>query len=141
MSEEFEYLEEEKPARNFFKNNKLIITIAIVAIVIIAAVKNPSKSEADAEIKSIILEKVNERARQDIELPSGSEDAQMLGSAIINFLTTGLVDNCIETEVSNYLLFSTFDAKVFVGDYEESLVSGFIIFGYVIPTKIDMGKD
>lgn len=141
MSEEFDYLEEEKPSRNFFNNNKLIVTIAIVAIVIIAAVKNPSKSEADAEIKSVILEKVNERVRHDIELPSGSEDAQMLGSAIINFLTTGLVDNCIETEVSNYLLFSTFDAKVFVGDYEESLVSGFIIFGYVIPTKIDMGKD
>lgn len=38
----------------------------IIALLFFAALKNPSKTEAKAEIKTIIMEKVTEKLRQEV---------------------------------------------------------------------------
>lgn len=91
--------------------SKMIICVIIIAVLFLAALKNPSKSEAKVELKSLITEKFNEKMRDNIT--DEDQDAMsQIGSGIAMLLAPTLIDKMVETDISNYLFFSTFSAKI-----------------------------
>lgn len=115
---------------------KLFLILAIIAIIILAVLKNPSNSDAKAEIKSMILEKVKGNCHQ--KFTDELEPNEMIGTGLSMLLVPTIIDNMVQMEVSNYVLFSTFDAKIsFLGE-SKTLAAGIIIFGKVIPLKSEI---
>lgn len=62
-----------------------------------------------------------------------SEFLMLLGSIVI--------DKLVDTEVSDYIIFSKFATTVTLERETKTIASGIIIFGKVIPLKTDIGKE
>lgn len=119
---------------------KLIFGLVIISTLILAALKNPSKIEAKAEIKNMFLEKLNEEMHEDVS-DSESFIVEHLSTSFVNMLANSIYDNWVQTDVSNYVLFSTFDANVKINKKKKTLASGIIIFGKIIPLKSDLKEN
>ena len=117
--------------------SKMIICVIIIAVLFLAALKNPSKSEAKVELKSLITEKFNEKMRDNIT--DEDQDAlSQIGSGLAMLLAPTLIDKMVETNISNYLFFSTFSAKITFEKNTKTIVSGIILFGNFIPLNSDL---
>lgn len=115
---------------------KVIFIIVTVAVIILAIVKNPSESVAKEEIKNEFIERINEKVRKNLS-DSESTGTEKLGSALAGFLAPKMMDYLVNVNVSDYLLFSTFNANTIVGCNAEPIASGVILFGKIIPLKSD----
>ena len=115
---------------------KVIFIIVTVAVIILAIVKNPSESVAKEEIKNEFIERINEKVRKNLS-DSESTGTEKLGSALAGFLAPKMMDYLVTVNVSDYLLFSTFNANTIVGGNAEPIASGVILFGKIIPLKSD----
>ncbi len=119
---------------------KLIFGLVIIAVLFLAALKNPSRTEAKAEIKAMIMEKVSEKMRQ--EVTQEDDNAwQQIGSGLAMLFAPAIIDNMVQTEISDYVFLSTFDANVTINEEKRTLLAGVIVFGKVIPLKSDIKKD
>lgn len=135
---EYVYIDQPKSRKRGF--GWLIFGIVIIALLFLAALKNPSKTEAKAEIKTMIMEKVTEKMRQ--EVTNEDNDAwKQIGSGLAMLFAPTIIDNMVQTEISDYIFFSTFDASVTVDEEKRTLAAGVILFGKVIPLKSDIKKD
>ncbi|MDE5608078.1 MAG: TM2 domain-containing protein [Muribaculaceae bacterium] len=112
----------------------VILILSILAILFIAVLKNPTETQAKAEINTLIKEKVNENIRK--ELSEGDKtELNKLGAGLAMMFTPAMIDHCVLNKISNYIFFSTFETSyTYDGEYG-AIASGIIIFGKVIPLK------
>lgn len=113
--------------------------IIVVAVLVIAAITNPSQSEARRLIKDTTLEYtdayIREKAEQEADGALGAF-ASMLGRAI----APQVYDYAIDTRIDNFIFFSKFDMSVrmeMIG-INQKVVSGIIVFGQVIPLETNV---
>ena len=117
-----------------------IITFIIIAFFVVAAIKNPSASETKTLIKDTLIEKINER--MGAEIRNGDNDgATQFGAFLGMTLAPYLLDYFTNIHVNNYVIFSTFDCTAKFGEEMQSIVSGIVVFGKVVPLKSDLNKD
>lgn len=118
----------------------LIFGGIIIALLFMAALKNPSKTEAKAELKTMMMEIVTEKMRQ--EVTNEDNDAwSKIGSGLAMLFAPAFIDNMVQTDISDYIFFSTFDASITVEEEKKTLAAGIILFGKVIPLRSDLKKD
>ena len=128
------FMPEEKKRRGI---GKYIFLLIVLALVFLAALKNPSRAEAKEEVNSLILEKLD--AYVDRQVAETDNSLVEFGSSLAKLLAPTLVDNIVQTEVTNYFLFSTFESHLSVKMVEDKkIVSGVIVFGQVIPLDSDL---
>jgi|GEM_PF-2054812 len=118
-------------------SKKLIIWLAIIAIFVVAALKNPSKQEVKDELNTFLVERLNEAIVDNMDDESNSIGRQAL-SGLTMLLGPSILDKLIQTDVTDYVFFSTFDAHLIIGDDQPSVVSGVVIFGKIIPFKSEL---
>lgn len=118
----------------------LIFIGIIIALFFLAALKNPSKTEAKAEIKTMIMEKVTEKMRQEVTNEDNDALTQISSGLAMLFAPT-FIDNMVQTEISDYIFFSTFDASITLDEEKRTLAAGIILFGKVIPMTSDLKKE
>lgn len=135
---EYGYIEQSKNRKHGF--GWLIFGAIIIALFFLAALKNPSKTEAKSEIKTMIMEKVTEKMRQEVTNEE-NDGWKQIGSGLAMLFTPTIIDNMVQTDISDYVFFSTFDASVTVDEEKRTLVAGIILFGKVIPLKSDIKKE
>lgn len=111
---------------------KIIFWIVVIAILFLAALKNPSENEAKAEINTMLLEKLKENLREEVTNDDNNPLTQ-LGSGLAMLFAPTIIDNVVQTDVTDYIIFSTFSAKISFNEEEKELGSGIILFGKVIP--------
>lgn len=125
-----------------------IVTIIIftISIILLAALTNPSNTNAKTEIISLIKDKFIEKMREDVNNDDNSASKQFGASLMMTLFNLDLlnlraIDFYVNTDVSNYIFFSTFNTQVTIKEENKTLVSGVIIFGKVIPLKSDFKKE
>lgn len=127
-------------ARKKSSTGKIIFSLVIIAILVIAAITNPSKSAAKEEVNTALSEQVDRYINKEMAGEDNSLGARF-GSALAKLLTPTLVNTLVDTNVSNYIFFSTFESKVTVINEEKKLASGIILFGNVIPLSSDLKEE
>jgi len=120
-----------------------ILAIFMMTIVIaIAAIKNPSQANANAHIKSYLVERISDYvALKTSEDTESSELSKGFGRLLINALAPSFIDAMVQIQTSDYVFFSTFEAKVENKGEHKKLMSGVILFGKIIPLSTDLDKD
>ena len=118
----------------------MIFGIIIIAFFFLAALKNPSKTEAKAEIQAMIIETFSEKMSQNVS--NEDNDAwEKVKSGLAMLFAPTIIDNIVQTDISDYIFFSTFDASVTIEEDKRTLAAGIILFGKVIPLESDIKKD
>lgn len=107
------------------------------AVVIVAAVKNPSEIEGKKMIKDYIVEKVNYVLKSEINNQE-NDGLKQFGAFLGMTFASQIVDHVSDIKVKDYILFSTFDCTTEVEDIDRTIVSGVIAFGKIIPMKTDL---
>lgn len=121
---------------------KIIIAIAVIAILFLAALKNPSKTDAKAEVNGMITEKVMEKIQGEMTNIDDEESiGSTLGSALASLFIPSVIDKIVNIEVSDYIFFTTYDANISIMQEKKTIVSGVILFGKVIPLHTDIDTD
>lgn len=116
---------------------KNIIFITIIAILILAVAKNPTKEESKILVKSMIIEKIDNVLRENM-LDKESKGLDALGAFFGIAFSHSIYDFLVNTEVNDYFLFSTFSAAIPVDNQPKILASGIILFGKAFPLKSDL---
>lgn len=120
------------------KTSKLIIIGAIILFIIIAAIKNPSSTDAKQLIKDYTIDKINKNVISKIDEEDKADDAAMFGQMLGSILVSKLIDNFISYDVTDFVIFSTFSVTSNFENNSKDLVSGIILFGNVIPLSSDI---
>lgn len=113
---------------------KLILTLIFISVFLLAAIKNPNKTEAKAEIMTMLMEQINETIKES----SGSQSSKFGAYLTMAFMGNTLAEAFLNTEISDYIFFSTYDVKTNVHEEEKIIVSGIIIFGKILPLHSDL---
>lgn len=129
----------EKHSHNKSRSFKRMFIFIIFAVLLLAGFTNPSDSDAEEKIKSKILEVANKEMREKIRVEEDNVWKQ-IGSGLAILFAPAIIDNLVQIDVSNFIIFSTFDAKIPFEDEQKTLVSGIIIFGKILPTGSDIEK-
>lgn len=117
----------------------VIAVAAIFAVLFLAAFKNPSETEAKAELKSKFEEKVNEFLLSEFNNDKSNNVLdQIMAAFAINYVPS-IVDSLVQIEVSDYIFFSTFETML-KDDERKTLASGIIVFGKIIPLHSDFNR-
>lgn len=114
--------------------------ILIVALLTVAAVKNPTDTEAKEMANKFIVEKVDKFFVDKMN----DEDAggfQQLAAFFGLSFSSKLVNSFVETKVNNYVVMSTFDSEVEMDNSKKTIMSGVIVFGKLIPLSTDLDLD
>lgn len=115
----------------------LVFIFIILAIGIVAAVKNPSEIEGRKMIKDYIVEKVNQVLKSEMNNEE-NDGFKQFGAFLEMTFAPQIVDHFSDIKVKDYILFSTFDCTTEVEDIDKTIVSGIIVFGKIIPMKTDL---
>lgn len=89
----------------------LIFGAVFLTLLLLAAFKNPSQAQAKSEVKSYIIDSVNKYMRENL-LDKEQSNGGLIGSAIAMVLMPMMIDKMVQTDVDDWLLFSTFDASM-----------------------------
>lgn len=112
--------------------SRVIVVFVLIGIFIVAALRNPSEDQATLMIqdkmKDIIEEKMAENLNEE------KDGTKAIGTFFGKMLLPALI-NIMPIDVTDYILFSTFDVKVPIEGENKSVVQGIILFGKVIPLK------
>lgn len=118
----------------------VIAVAAIFSVLFLAAFKNPSETEAKAELKSKFEEKVNEFLLSEFNNDKSNNVLdQIMAAFAINYVPS-IVDSLVQIEVSDYIFFSTFETMLKDDDERKILASGIIVFGKIIPLHSDFNR-
>lgn len=113
----------------------LVFLILIGVLFSVAAIKNPSENEGKEMVKSFVVEIVNDNIRNEMTNNGLNEFEAFLGIT----LSPHMIDWIADTNVNDYILFSTFDCTAEAEDGStKTVVSGIILFGKIIPLKTDL---
>ena len=123
------------PRKN--RTGVLVFILIILAVFIVAAVKNPSEAEGNKMVKDYIVEKVNYVLKSEINNEE-NDGLKQFGAFLGMAFSSQIIDYVSDIEVSDYILFSTFDCTMEVEEKNRTIVSGVIVFGKIIPLKTDL---
>lgn len=118
-----------------------IIISVIFIVILLAAITNPSTTDAEADIKSLIVDKYNDTIREEINGDDDTSAGEQVGAAFATALGPLIIDHLVDIDVSDYILFSTFNSQVTIKGEDKTIVAGVIIFGKVIPLESDINKE
>lgn len=114
---------------------KLLLFIAV--ILIIAAVKNPSRPNAIQMVKAYTIEKVNQKIYDNMN--EGEEDsAAQVGQFFGSIFVSKIVEKVIDVDVTDYIILSSFRITAFGN---KNIASGVILFGNIIPLASDIKNE
>lgn len=119
------------------KTAKIITFGTIAVILIIAAIKNPSTTESKQMIKEAAIEKINEKARAEMS-DENTDGIEQFGNFLAMILAPSFYDKIVAVDVNDYIVCSSFKAKISFDGQEKNLVSGIILFGNIIPFSSDL---
>lgn len=126
-----------EPRSGSRRTGALVTLILLVAILMVAAIKNPSESESRKLVNNYIVEKINDKLRD--EMTNDENDGlKQLGAFIGMTFSSHILEYLSETEVNDCVLFSTFNCKAKLEDTSITIAKGIILFGKVIPLKTDL---
>lgn len=121
----------------FYKKSTLLI---VLAILVVAAIKNPSSAETRALINDVIVEKINEKMEAEM-MKEDNDEITRIAAFLGKAFASPVLDYFTNINVSDYIIFSTFDCSSNDENSEtKNIVSGIVIFGKVIPLKSDLDK-
>lgn len=119
------------------KTGCFISLLILLAIFIVAIVKNPSEPEGKNMVKDYIVEKVNDKFREEMQKEE-NDGLKKFGAFLGMGLSSHLIDYAMETSVNDCFLFSTFNCKTKIEGKSKTIVSGIILFGKIIPLSSDI---
>ena len=128
---------------NHSRSKSLIITIFILTIVFaVAAIKNPSQTESRNQIKLFLVERLNAyEAKKTLEDADSDNSEKVFGRFIMSAFASTLIDTMVQIKTSDYLFFSSFEAKLKNEGEHKKIVSGVIVFGKILPLSTDFDAD
>ena len=143
VSDEYYFDERRAPSRKRKRKKKrrigcFVFLIILIAFFTTAAITNPTPYESEKIIKGTVLEYAEKYALKKAE--SGGVLMQA-GVAMGMKLAPKLWDHAVKTEVQDYVFFSTFKADLDFKGINKNLLSGVIVFGYMIPLKSGIKDD
>lgn len=118
----------------------LIFSFIVIAIIVVAAVKNPSATETKALIKDALVETFNEKIEAKM-MSDEDNGAKQLGAFLGMALAPHVLDYFTTIDVNDYVVFSTFDCRTKDEEESRTIVSGVVVFGKVIPLKSDLNTE
>lgn len=114
--------------------------ILLAALFIVSAIKNPSERESKEMVKSFIVEKVNNKLRGEMT-NEDNDGAKQFGALLGMAFASNIIDYVSEINVTDYIIFTSFDCTTKVDDSERTIVSGIIFLGKIIPLKSDIKSE
>lgn len=88
-------------------------------------------------VKDYIVEKVNYVLKSEINNEE-NDGLKRFGAFLGMAFSSQIADYVSDIEVSDYILFSTFDCTMEVEEKDRTIVSGVIAFGKIILMKTDL---
>lgn len=132
--------EVETPRTVSFGVGKIVFTILIVGLILLAALKNPSKAETKALVKAELVERINKEMGEVIANDKNS-GLKQFGAMLGMTFSDKIVDKFTTIEVSDYVIFSTFDCTTVAFDEPKTVVGGVVLFGKLIPLRSDLDEE
>lgn len=130
------------------KISRFIWTLALIGVLLVAALKNPSESEAkvmvENKINTILNQKVEEKLLEDNDKADDNNIISGLVTGFIQGLVPKVLHEMSTVDVNNYVVFSTFDVtlkKLNQKAEKKSLAHGVIVFGKVVPLGTDLNEN
>lgn len=117
----------------------LVFFIIIGVLVIVASIKNPSENESRVLVKDFIVEKLNDHMRAEMN-NDDNDGLKKLGAFLGITFSSKIMDYVTQINVTDYVLLSTFDCTIEIKEEQNTIVSGIIVFGKIIPLKSDMNN-
>lgn len=133
-----EYIYIEQPHRSH--TGCLIFIIVVTALLIVAAIKNPSEKESHEMVKDFVVEQLNTVLRDEM-IDDDNEGIKQLGIFLGITFASSVFDYISDVKVNDYVLFTTFDCTTEVTGSVKTIVSGIIVFGKIVPLKTDLDKE
>lgn len=118
----------------------LIPFFLLVVLFVVSAIKNPSEKEGKEMVKEFIVEKVNNKLRTEMT-DEDNNGLTQLGAFLGMTFASNLIDYVCDIQVNDYIVFSTFDCTIDIDDESESIVSGVIFLGKLIPLETDLKQE
>ena len=119
------------PSKNSNTKRYIKITI-IIAVFLLAALKNPSYSEAKNEINQMLMSRIIKNMQADAPNEDDSTSDQ-LSYNLGMLLAPAYIDHFVDTSISNYIFFSVYESRIFKDTERILISSGLIVFGIIIP--------
>lgn len=117
---------------------KGLVTLVILgAVAILAAIKNPSEQQSKEMVRTFLTDKVTDTVRSNMS-EEKSDGVKLVANYIASKLAPGLMESMIDVKATDYVVFSTFDARVEKAGIDKSVMSGIIVFGKLIPLSTDL---
>lgn len=120
------------PRKN--RTGVLVFILILLAVFVVAAVKNPSEAEGKKMVKDYIVEKVNYVLKSEMNNEE-NDGFNQFGAFLGMTFAPQIVDLVSDIKVKDYILFSTFDCTTELEVTDKTIVSGVIVFGKIIPMK------
>ena len=121
---------------------RTIIIIFVLALLVVAVIKNPSQSESRDQVKNYLVERISNGMMKDLASDSKIGTlAQGLGNLLINAFAPSAIDSMLEIRTNDYIAFSTFSVESEIIGERLNLMSGVILFGKIIPLSSDVDRD
>lgn len=114
-----------------------ILSLIIISILFVAAIRNPTSSELKDAIRTTLLENYNNEMGAKM-IDNKNDGFNKFGAFMGTLLMPYLIDNLTTIHVSDYIIFSTFDCSANNGKETKTIVSGIVVFGKIIPLKTDL---
>ena len=112
----------------------------IILILFIAALKNPSQSECEKQIKLFLVESVKD-IYENMSESESDDSCKGFERLLISALAPSFIDAIAHIQTTDYILFSTFKATAEKSGRPINLVSGIMLFGKIIPLSTDINKN
>lgn len=117
---------------------KVLVSIVILAaVVVLAAMKNPSEQQSKEMVRSFLSDKVTGVINKNMA-DEKSDGVKLVANFLASKLTPGLMDSMVDVETDDYVVMTRFDARVEKAGIDKSVMSGIIIFGKLIPLSSDL---
>ena len=117
-----------------------ICFLMLIAVLVVAAIKNPSETESRELIQKQIVEKVNENVRKTIS-DEDKDAGTQIGAALVGLFMPKLLDYAMNVDINDYVIFSTFTITPNIPEAEGKYMKGIIVFGKVIGTSTNIDFD
>lgn len=115
-----------------FRKPKFWRLSLIMVLLLFAILQNPSRAEAKAEIKTMILNHVSDKIHSKVA-ENDDDPLKQAGMELSMLFAPAIIDSWVNIDVTNFIAFSTFNAYTTDKGNERTIISGVILFGKVIP--------
>ena len=109
--------------------------IVLIFVLALSAYKNPTRAEAEAELKMLVLNKFKDTMMSNMEDDRSTNS--VIGSGLAMLFAPTIIDNIVRVNVTDYIIFSSFRIDAEIDGESGKLASGIIFCGNIIPLSTD----